>query len=75
MVHSNKLHGGHVLEDIVADLPSKVIENPEQTTTILHGDAGDTIGIGDGGNYSLMPVMSIVEGGEIITVFSLTKFC
>ena len=75
VVHSNKLHGGHVLEDIVADLPSKVIETPEQTTTILHGDAGDTIGIGDGGNYSLMPVMSIVEGGEIITVFVLTNFC
>ena len=61
-----------MVEDIVADLPSKVIDTTEQTTTILHGDTGDTIGIGDGGNYSLMPVMSIVEGGELVIV--LTKF-
>ena len=62
-----------MVEDMVADLPSKVIDTAEQTTTILHGDTGDTIGIGDGGNYSLMPVMSIVEGGELFIV--LTQCC
>ena len=61
------------MEDIVADLSSKVIDTTEQTTTMLHDDTGDTIGIGDGGNYSLMPVMSIVEGGELLIV--LRKFC
>ena len=57
-----------MVEDIVADLPPKVIDTTEQSATILHSDTGDTIGIGDGGNYSLMPVMSIVEGGEIFIV-------
>ena len=48
-----------MVEDIVAEMPAKVIDTPDQTTILT----GDTIGIGDGGNYSLMPVMSIVEGG------------
>ena len=64
VVHSNKHHGGHVVEDVAGDFQGKVLEAPEQTTILLNKVAGDGESIGiDGTNYSLMPVMSIVEGG------------
>ena len=75
VLHSNKMHGGNVVED-VAQIPGKSLEAPEQTTILLNkvaGSDGDSIGI-DGGNYSLMPVMSIVEGGReyqvLVLIFS-----